>query len=116
MIEAATAFSQERILQARGDSDRFTSILKEYQAAPGVTRERLHLETLEQVLSKVDKVIINEGTRNNILPLLPLRSSDGVSQPQASSQPSAPSQPQTTAPSPTPTPSQAASQPKPGGR
>ena len=73
LTEAATAFREERIRLARGDSERFLSILKEYQTAPGVTRERLHLEALEKVLSEVDKVVIAEGTANSILPLLPLR-------------------------------------------
>ncbi|MBI4322048.1 MAG: FtsH protease activity modulator HflK [Chloroflexi bacterium] len=114
IIEAATAFREERIRLARGDSERFLSILKEYQLAPGVTRERIHLEALENVLSKVDKVVINEGVRNSILPLLPLRGGGRVDQPertilqqapvqqqppvqqQAPSKPQAPAQPQPT--------------------
>ncbi|MBI2954343.1 MAG: FtsH protease activity modulator HflK [Chloroflexi bacterium] len=116
IIEAATAFREERIRLARGDSERFLSILKEYQLAPGVTRERIHIEALENVLSKVDKVIINEGMQNSILPLLPLRGGERVDQsgttvpPQAPVQQQAPSKPEGTA-QPQPT-----SQPRPGGR
>jgi modulator of FtsH protease HflK len=73
IIEGATAFREERIRLARGDSDRFTAILTEYQAAPDVTRERLHLEALEKVLGTVDKVILDSGTQNGVLPFLPLR-------------------------------------------
>lgn len=82
VIEGATAFREERIRLARGDSERFLSILKEYQSAPDVTRERMHLETLENVLSKVDKVVINEGIRNSILPLLPLRGGEATGEQQ----------------------------------
>ena len=118
IIEAATAFKEERIRLARGDSERFLSILKEYQLAPGVTRERIHLEALENVLSKVDKVVIDEGMRNSILPLLPLRG--GGDQPAATVLQQAPVQQQAPAqqqapvkPQPQPQPT---SQPKPGGR
>ena len=40
---------------------RFTAVLTEYQKAPEVTRKRLYLETMEQVLSDVDKVILDQG-------------------------------------------------------
>jgi modulator of FtsH protease HflK len=73
ITEAATAFREERVRRARGDSDRFTSILTEYQAAPDVTRERLHLEALEKVLGTVDKIILDAGSQNGVLPFLPLR-------------------------------------------
>jgi membrane protease subunit HflK len=72
-IEGATAYREERIRLARGDSDRFLSILAEYRNAPEVTRERMHLEALEQVLSKVDKVVIDQAMANGVLPFLPLR-------------------------------------------
>jgi modulator of FtsH protease HflK len=73
ITEAATAFREERVRLARGDSDRFTSILTEYQAAPDVTRERLHLEALEKVLGSVDKILLDGGSQNGVLPFLPLR-------------------------------------------
>ena len=73
MIEGATAFREERIRLARGDSNRFLSILQEYKAAPDVTRERMYLEAMEKVLSQVDKVVLDGGTQNGMLPLLPLR-------------------------------------------
>lgn len=73
ITEAATAFREERIRRARGDSDRFVAILTEYQQAPDVTRERLHLEALEKVLGSVDKVILDGNSQNGVLPFLPLR-------------------------------------------
>ncbi len=73
ITEAATAFREERVRIARGDSTRFSSILREYQSAPDVTRERLHLEALEKVLGTVDKVLVEGGQQNGVLPFLPLR-------------------------------------------
>ncbi len=76
LIEAATAFREERVRLARGDSDRFLSILREYKTAPEVTRERMHLEALERVLSQVDKIVLDGNTGEGVLPFLPLRGSD----------------------------------------
>ncbi|MGI5837231.1 MAG: FtsH protease activity modulator HflK [Chloroflexota bacterium] len=73
ITEAAIAFQQERIRVARGDSTRFLSILKEYQSAPDVTRERLHLEALEKVLPQIDKILLDGGNQDQVLPFLPLR-------------------------------------------
>ncbi|MBI2163386.1 MAG: FtsH protease activity modulator HflK, partial [candidate division NC10 bacterium] len=53
ILRAAEAFKEERILRARGDAARFEAVLAEYRKAPRVTRERLHLETLERVLPTV---------------------------------------------------------------
>ena len=75
MIEAATAYMEERVRRARGDSERFLQILAEYQSAPEVTRERMHLEALESVLAQVDKVILSEDM-GGVLPFLPLRAAE----------------------------------------
>jgi membrane protease subunit HflK len=48
-------------------------VLKEYEAAPGVTRERLYLETMERVLGGADKIILdNKGGGSGVVPYLPL--------------------------------------------
>lgn len=73
IIRAAEAFKEERILRARGDAARFNSVLAEYKKAPGVTRERLHLETMERVLPEVEKVILESEGKGGVVPLLPLR-------------------------------------------
>ena len=56
-----------RVRQARGESERFLAVLREYQAAPEVTRERMHIEAMERVLARVEKVLIggevNDGIR-----------------------------------------------------
>jgi len=73
IVEAAEAYRQERTLKAKGDGARFNSVLQEYRKAPEVTRERMHLETVERVLPNVDKVIIDAKGGSNVVPLLPLR-------------------------------------------
>ncbi|PWK92758.1 FtsH protease activity modulator HflK [Fulvimonas soli] len=68
----AEGYKAERIARAQGDAERFSLLLKEYRAAPEVTRRRLWLETMEQVLADNAKVIDGSGGRNIInLPSAP---------------------------------------------
>ncbi len=78
ILEAAEAYKQERTLKAKGDGARFDSVLTEYRKAPEVTRERMHLETIERVLPNVEKIIIDAKGAQNVVPLLPLRGMTGV--------------------------------------
>src|SRR5690606_28995361 len=56
---------------AQGDSSRFRQILTEYERAPQVTRDRLYLETMQQILGSTSKVIIDQKSGGNLL-YLPL--------------------------------------------
>ena len=67
----AEAYREQVIADAEGESDRFTQILAEYQKAPGVTRERLYIETLEEILRTSTKVLVDTEGGNNML-YLPL--------------------------------------------
>jgi membrane protease subunit HflK len=71
MLEEAQGYRQRVVASAEGDASRFTQILAEYQKAPGVTRERLYIETLQHVLASTSKVIIDQKSGGNLL-LLPL--------------------------------------------
>jgi len=62
----AEGYKAERIARAQGDVTRFDLLLKEYKAAPAVTRKRLWLETMEQVMADNPKVIDGSGGRNII--------------------------------------------------
>lgn len=62
----AAGYKAERIAHAQGDAARFGLLLKEYKAAPAVTRKRLWLETMEQVMADNPKVIDGSGGRNII--------------------------------------------------
>jgi membrane protease subunit HflK len=81
LTQAAEAYRLQVIADAEGESSRFTQILSEYLAAPLVTRQRIHLETLEAILATSTKVLIDTEGGNNLL-YLPLdqliqRSSSG---------------------------------------
>ncbi len=69
IIEEARGYALERVNQAEGDADRFTSVYREYLKAKEVTRQRLYLETLNEVLSKVGKKLITDDKATGILPL-----------------------------------------------
>lgn len=81
IIRAAEAYKEERILKARGDAARFDAVLAEYRKGPRVTRDRLHLETLERVLPNVEKIVLDEKGGGNIVPLLPLKGVTILQQP-----------------------------------
>jgi len=68
--ESARGYHDAKVAQATGEAQRFTSLLAEYQKAPAVTRKRLYLETMEEILPEVEKVIIEPGTP--VLPYLPI--------------------------------------------
>ncbi|SOB89268.1 FtsH protease activity modulator HflK [Stappia indica] len=73
LLEAANAYRDQTVAEANGQAQRFVKILDEYQKAPDVTRERLYLETIEQVLGRNAKIIIDESAGGSgVVPYLPL--------------------------------------------
>ncbi|KIC07503.1 membrane protein [Leisingera sp. ANG-M1] len=74
-LEEAEAYRAQVVNEAQGEASRFTAVLEEYQKAPEVTRKRLYLETMEEVLGRVDKIILDEtggGNGQGVVPYLPL--------------------------------------------
>lgn len=70
MINDAEAYKEKRIAEAKGDVANFVQILEKYQLGKEVTRTRMYLEMLEEVLPGVEKYILNgEGNTLNFLPL-----------------------------------------------
>jgi membrane protease subunit HflK len=67
----AEGYKEATVSEAKGEAARFEALLVEYQRAPEVTRQRLYLEAMEEVLPKVQKLIIEPGTAT-LLPYLPL--------------------------------------------
>jgi membrane protease subunit HflK len=67
----AEAYRQQVVADAQGEADRFTQVLVEYQKAPAVTRERMYIETLEDIMSSSTKVLVDTEGGNNLL-YLPL--------------------------------------------
>jgi membrane protease subunit HflK len=69
--EEAEGYKSRVVAQAEGDSQRFASVLVEYQKAPAVTRDRLYIDTMQQVYSNVSKVLVDSRGNSNLL-YLPL--------------------------------------------
>jgi membrane protease subunit HflK len=69
--EEAEGYRSRIVAQAEGDAQRFRAVLAEYQKAPGVTRDRLYIETMQQVYSNVSKVMVDSRSASNLL-YLPL--------------------------------------------
>jgi modulator of FtsH protease HflK len=61
MLESAEAFKQKKINEASGDAARFTQVAAEYEKAAQVTGERLYMETMEQILPKIRKLIVDKS-------------------------------------------------------
>ena len=69
--EESDGYSQRVVAQADGDAQRFRSVLTEYQKAPAVTRDRMYIDTMQQVYSSVSKVMVDSRSGSNLL-YLPL--------------------------------------------
>lgn len=71
VMQEADAYKQQIVLKAQGEVARFEKLLPEYLAAPKVTRDRMYIETMEQVYSNTSKVLVDVKNGNNIM-YLPL--------------------------------------------
>ena len=69
--EESDAYKAQVVAQAEGDAQRFRSVLTEYQKAPQVTRDRMYIDTMQQVYSNVTKVLVESRQGSNLL-YLPL--------------------------------------------
>jgi membrane protease subunit HflK len=103
LIEEANGYRQSVTATAQGDAARFTQILSEYQKAPVVTRERMYLETMQQILGATSKVLIDQKAGQNML-YLPLDRIMQLSSQQGAAvgAPSVSMEPTTVAPTPPP--------------
>ena len=71
-VNKAKGFAQARIARAEGEANHFLKTLKEYKQAKDVISKRVYIETMEEVLSKTDMVILDSNAGKNVLPYLPL--------------------------------------------
>ena len=73
ILEEAEAYRAQVVNEAEGEASRFSAVLTEYQKAPEVTRKRLYLETMEQVLGDTNMIILEDtGQGQGVVPYLPL--------------------------------------------
>ena len=71
VLEEANAYKEEVIARARGEADRFRAVLTQYELAPEVTRQRLYIEAVQEVMSNSSKVLVDTSSGNNMM-MLPL--------------------------------------------
>ncbi len=72
IVQEAEAYKKEVVARSEGDANRFNSILKSYKTNEDVTKNRIYLETLEEILQNANKVIIDTKQGSGVLPYLPL--------------------------------------------
>ena len=78
ILEQAEGYRARVVNEAEGEASRFLAVLTEYRRAPEITRERLYIETLEQVLGGVDKILLDPSiatggpSGQGVVPFLPL--------------------------------------------
>ena len=73
IVQRAEAYKATTVARARGDAQRFDQVYEQFNKARDITAERLYLETIEEVLRNVTKVMVDKnGTATGVLPFLPL--------------------------------------------
>ena len=108
ITQAAEAFKQERINRATGEAQRFETVLAEYLESEDVTRQRLYLEAMEEILPNISKFIVTPGAAGSIIlnsagqPIVPVATTSSATGPIAPAPAPVttpqPAQPQQTAP------------------
>lgn len=72
IIQNAEGYKEQAVAEAKGQSARFLKVYDEYKKAPGVTRERIYLETMERILGGSEKLVMDSGGSQGVVPYLPL--------------------------------------------
>jgi membrane protease subunit HflK len=72
IVQDAEAYKGRVTAEANGEAERFRLIYKEYKAAPRVTRQRMYLETIEEVYKDADKIVLDDGAGSGVVPYLSL--------------------------------------------
>lgn len=76
-ISQAEGYALERVNLAKGEANRFIDVLKEYRQAKDVTKRRLYLESMNQLLDKVDEIYVIDADQKGLVPLLDLQKARG---------------------------------------
>jgi len=76
-IQSAEGYALKRVNEALGDVSRFNAQFKEFEKAPSVTRTRLYLETLKEVVPQLGEKIVIDEDASQVLPLLQLNAKNG---------------------------------------
>lgn len=84
IVQDAEAYRQQAIAEASGKAKQFLSVYEEYRKAPEVTRRRMYLETMSQILAPMNKIILDDAGGRGVVPYLPL---PGLQQPKPDAPP-----------------------------
>lgn len=72
ILQDAQAYKEARVAEAKGEAARFDLVYDQYKKAPRVTRQRMYLETMEDVLEKSNKILVDDKGGSGVVPYLPL--------------------------------------------
>jgi len=72
IVQEAEAYRQKAIAEASGEAKQFLSVYEEYKKSPEITRRRMYLETMSQILAPMNKIILDDTTGRSVVPYLPL--------------------------------------------
>lgn len=72
MIKDAEAYKEAVVAKAGGEAARFTAVYNEYKLAKDVTKQRIYLETMEEIMTGMNKMVLENGAGQGVLPYLPL--------------------------------------------
>ncbi|MBT9385604.1 FtsH protease activity modulator HflK [Pseudooceanicola sp. CBS1P-1] len=72
VVQEAEGYRAQVVNEAEGEASRFIAVLNEYRKAPEVTRKRLYIEAMEDVMGEVNKVVIDNKSGSGVVPYLPL--------------------------------------------
>lgn len=86
-INEAQGYKAAKVQDATGQAQRFIALHEEYEKAKDVTRERLYLETMEEVLARTNKILLDESAGGQVVPYLPLDQMMKGRRPEPASQP-----------------------------
>ncbi len=72
VLNEAQGYLKSKVAEAEGDASRFLQVYEQYKSAKDITRKRLYIETMEKVLPKAKKIVVDPKIGGKVLPLLPL--------------------------------------------
>ncbi len=72
ILQVAEGYKEQAVAEAKGQAARFIKVYDEYKKAPNVTRERIYLETMERIFGGSEKLVVDSGAGQGVVPYLPL--------------------------------------------
>jgi membrane protease subunit HflK len=73
LLQQAEAYNKEVVTNAEGEAGRFISVYNQYVKAPGITKKRIYIETMEKIYRDMDKIMIDKNaSKSGVMPYFPL--------------------------------------------